>query len=62
MRDAYTGTHTWNEVTFTYRGMPVTGRPEDIIDWRFTPDPFEAVAVCGTFIIRRHDVNSYNFV
>ncbi|NOY91568.1 MAG: hypothetical protein GXP55_10230 [Deltaproteobacteria bacterium] len=55
--DAYTGTHEWTEVAFTYRGMPVRGRPEDILDWRFAPSPFEANATCGTLNIERHDVN-----
>lgn len=57
VRDAYTGTHEWTEVAFNYRGMMMRGRPEDIIDWRFTPSPFDANATCGTLNIERHDVN-----
>lgn len=53
----YTGTHTWTRVSFTYRGRMVTGRPEDIIDFRFTPSAFDAHATCGVLAIDRHDVN-----
>lgn len=55
--DEYTGTHEWTEVEFTYRGMAVRGRPEDIIDWRFSPSSFHANATCGTLNIDRHDVD-----
>lgn len=55
--DAYRGTHTWDRITMFYRGMPVEGTPETILDWRFAPSPFNASAVCGTFTIERHDVN-----
>lgn len=55
--DSYRGTHTWNRVTFMYRDSPVTGDPEDILDWRFSPSDFNASAVCGTFNIERHPIN-----
>lgn len=55
--DAYRGTHTWNRVTFTYRDMPITGDPADIVDWRFSPSEFNASAVCGTFNIERHPIH-----
>lgn len=56
-RDAYRGESEWIEVTFEYRGDRLTGRPEDIIDWSYDPDTFDAQAVCGTFNVERHDVN-----
>jgi len=55
--DAYRGEHTWDRLTIYYRGMPLMGTPETIRDWRFSPSPFNASAVCGTFYIDRHDVN-----
>jgi hypothetical protein len=55
--DTYTGTHEWLRVRFDYRGMPVEGRPEDIIGWEFTPSEFDALVVCGEFEIDRHDVH-----
>jgi hypothetical protein len=55
--DQYRGNHTWDEVSFDYRGTTVRGRPEDIIDWRFTPSEFDANAVCGRFLIHRHDLD-----
>jgi hypothetical protein len=55
--DSYRGTHTWNTITMYYRDMPIMGTPESILDWRFSPSPFNAEAVCGTFNIERHDVN-----
>ncbi len=55
--DHYRGTHVWNEVSFDYRGMTMRGRPEDIIDFRFEPDEFAANAVCGRFLIHRHDLD-----
>jgi len=55
--DAYRGEHTWDRLTIFYRGMPLMGTPETIRDWRFSPSPFNASAVCGTFYIDRHDVN-----
>ena len=55
--DAYRGTHTWDRITFLYRGTPLMGTPETIRGWRFSPSPFNASAVCGTFHIERHDVN-----
>lgn len=55
--DSYRGTHTWDSITFYYRSMPLVGRPETIRNWRFSPSPFNASAVCGTFYIDRHDVN-----
>jgi hypothetical protein len=54
---SYRGTHTWNRVTFMYRDSPLTADPTDILDWRFSPSPFNASAVCGTFSIERHSVN-----
>ncbi|HJL16365.1 MAG TPA: hypothetical protein RMH99_11955 [Sandaracinaceae bacterium LLY-WYZ-13_1] len=55
--DSYRGTHTWERITFSYRGDPIIGTPETIRGWRFSPSPFNASAVCGTFHIERHDVN-----
>ncbi len=55
--DSYRGTHTWDRITFYYRSMPLVGRPDTIRNWRFSPSPFNASAVCGTFHIERHDVN-----
>ena len=55
--DSYRGQHTWDRLTIFYRGMPLMGTPETIRDWRFSPSPFNASAVCGTFYIDRHDVN-----
>ncbi|MCA9608616.1 MAG: hypothetical protein KC619_23595 [Myxococcales bacterium] len=55
--DSYRGDHTWDRLTIYYRGMPLMGTPETIRDWRFSPSPFNASAVCGTFYIDRHDVN-----
>lgn len=55
--DSYRGTHEWRSVRMEYRGMPIMGTPETILDWRFAPSPFNASAVCGTFHIERHDVN-----
>jgi hypothetical protein len=57
VRDSYRGSHTWNRVTFIYRDMPVTGDPEDILDWRFSPSDFNALAVCGSFHIERHSIH-----
>ena len=57
LRDLYKGTHTWLNVRFEYRGAEVRGRPEDILDWRFTPSEFDAAATCGVFAIERHDVD-----
>ena len=54
--DSYRGTHTWNSISFSYRGMPLYGTPDAIAGWRFNPSPFNASAVCGTFHIERHDV------
>lgn len=56
-RDLYRGTHTWLNVRFDYRGTEVRGRPEDILDWRFSPSEFDAAATCGVFVIERHDVD-----
>ncbi len=55
--DSYRGTHEWRSIRMFYRGMPLEGTPETILDWRFSPSPFNASAVCGTFNIERHDVN-----
>lgn len=55
--DSYRGTHEWLSIEMEYRGMPIEGTPETILDWRFAPSPFNASAVCGTFHIDRHDVN-----
>lgn len=55
--DSYRGTHEWLSISMDYRGMPIEGTPESILDWRFAPSPFNASAVCGTFHIERHDVN-----
>ncbi|MCC6876840.1 MAG: hypothetical protein IT378_21225 [Sandaracinaceae bacterium] len=57
LADSYRGTHTWDRITFYHRGMPISGGPTTIPDWRFSPSPFNASAVCGTFHIDRHDVN-----
>src|SRR5690606_6876848 len=55
--DSYRGTHEWLSIRMDYRGMPIEGTPESILDWRFAPSPFNAQAVCGTFHIERHNVN-----
>jgi hypothetical protein len=55
--DAYRGTHEWLAITMFHDGEPIEGTPESILDWRFSPSPFNASAVCGTFHIERHDVN-----
>jgi hypothetical protein len=55
--DSYRGTHVWRSIRMFYRGEPIDGTPESILDWRFSPSPFNASAVCGTFHIERHDVN-----
>jgi hypothetical protein len=55
--DLYKGTHTWLAVRFVYMGAEVRGRPEDIIDWSFSPSEFDAAATCGVFEIERHDVD-----
>lgn len=55
--DAYRGTHTWESIRMFYRGRALEGTPESVLDWRFSPSPFNASAVCGTFNIERHDVN-----
>jgi hypothetical protein len=57
VRDSYRGSHTWNRVTFMYRDMPVVGDPADILDWRFSPSDFNALAVCGYFHIERHPIH-----
>lgn len=55
--DAYRGEHTWDRLTVYYRGTALTGTPATIRDWRFSPSPFNASAVCGTFYIDRHAVH-----
>lgn len=55
--DSYRGTHEWLSITMMHRGVPIEGTPETILDWRFSPSPFNASAVCGNFHIERHDVN-----
>lgn len=55
--DAYSGTHQWKWIEFNWRGMPVRGRPEDVTDWRFEPNDFDADAICGTLFIHRHDLD-----
>lgn len=55
--DSYRGTHTWDRITVYYRSMPLASDVTAIRNWRFSPSPFNASAVCGTFHIERHDVN-----
>lgn len=55
--DSYRGTHTWDRLTIYYRSIALIGTPETIRNWRFSPSPFNASAVCGSFYIDRHDVN-----
>lgn len=55
--DSYRGTHTWDRLTIYYRSVPLMGTPATIRNWRFSPSPFNASAVCGSFYIDRHDVN-----
>ncbi len=55
--DSYRGTHTWLAVEFMYRDMVVRGDPATILDWRFSPSPFNATATCGQFNIDRHAIN-----
>ena len=55
-RDAYTGSHTWEEVCFEYRRRDQCGTPQDITGWRIEPSDFNARAACGTFNIDRHEV------
>lgn len=55
--DSYRGTHEWLSIRMEYRGRPLEGTPMSILGWRFSPSPFNASAVCGTFHIERHDVN-----
>lgn len=55
--DSYRGTHEWRSIQMEYRGRPIMGTPETILDWRFSPSPFNASAVCGTFHIDRHNVH-----
>lgn len=55
-RDAYIGSNEWVQVSFEYRDMRVVGAPGDILGWSYTPEDYEAQAVCGTLNISRHDV------
>lgn len=55
--DSYRGSHTWDRLTVYYRGMPLEAATDTIRGWRFSPSPFNASAVCGSFYIDRHDVN-----
>ena len=55
-RDAYVGSNEWTQVSFEYRGMRMVGAPGDILGWSYTPEDYEAQAVCGTLNIARHDV------
>lgn len=55
--DSYRGTHTWDRVQFMYRAEMIFADSTDIVDWRFSPSPFNANAVCGVFNIERHDVH-----
>jgi hypothetical protein len=55
--DTYHGTHSWDRIRFTSSSTMLVADPTTVFDWSFEPSPFEAAAVCGTFEIRRHDVN-----
>lgn len=55
--DTYRGHHTWDRIRFTSRSTMLVADPTTVFDWSFEPSTFDAAAVCGTFEIRRHDVN-----
>ncbi|MGF1465739.1 MAG: hypothetical protein ACFCGT_06365 [Sandaracinaceae bacterium] len=56
VRDSYRGAHVWSQVVLRDRDATLTGRPEEILAWRFEPSPFDATASCGTFRADRHAV------
>lgn len=54
---SYRGTREWVSIEFDHRGEELSGGLDTIRSWRFSPAPFNASAVCGTFSIERHEVH-----
>jgi hypothetical protein len=56
---SYRGTETWDTLTFNYKGVVTTARPQDIPEIGMVQvEPFAARYVCGTLFIDRHRVNN----
>lgn len=59
----YAGEHLWQQVSFVYRGQPVTGSMRDITGMDVIPSQFNALSQCGILYIHDHDLNvSFGYI
>ena len=62
-QDQYSGEHRWVEVSFVFRGQPVSGSMSEITGVDIVPSPFNARSICGILYIYDHDLNvSFGYI
>ena len=58
-QNVYHGSEVWTRLEFTYRGMMVSKRPEDIPEiGQVRPEDFSARVLCGELYVDRHRIRN----